>query len=36
MTAWKMEVGGHQKIGRPKLRWSHVIRIDKKEKGVKI
>ena len=21
MRTWKMEVGGHRKIGRPKLRW---------------
>ena len=26
MRTWKMEVGGHQKIGRPKLKWSDVIR----------
>ena len=26
-----MEVGGHRKIGRPKLRWSDVIRKDMKE-----
>ena len=31
-----MEVGGHRKIGRPKLRWSSVIRKDMKEEGVKI
>ncbi len=31
-----IDVGGHQKIGRPKLRWSDVIRKDMKEKGVKI
>ena len=31
-----MEVGGHRKRGRPKLRWSDVIRKDMKEKGVKI
>ena len=30
----KMEVSGHQKIGRPKLRWSDVIQQDIKEKGV--
>ena len=24
MRTWKMEVGGHGKIGRPKLRWSDV------------
>ena len=28
----KMEVGGHQKIWRPKLRWSDVIKKDMKEK----
>ena len=32
----KMEVGGHRKIGRPKLRWSDVISKDMKEKGVTI
>ena len=26
MRTWKMEVSGHRKIGRPKLRWSGVIR----------
>ena len=31
-----MVVGGHRKIGRPKLRWSDVIRKDMKEKRVKI
>ena len=31
-----MEVGGHRKIGRPKLRWSDVTRKDMKEKQVKI
>ena len=36
MRTWKMEVGGHRKIGRPKLRWSDVIRKDMKEKQVKI
>ena len=34
MRTWKMEVGGHRKIGRPKLRWSDVIRKHMKEKGV--
>ena len=29
-------MGGHRKIGRPKLRWSDVVRNDIKEKGVKI
>ena len=32
----EMKVGGHRKLGRPKLRWSDVIRKDKKEKGAKI
>ena len=36
IRTWKMEVGGHQNIGRPKLRWSHVKIKDMKEKGVKI
>ena len=36
MRMWKMEVGGERKIGRPKLRWSDVIRKGIKEKGVKI
>ncbi len=36
MRTWKMEVGGHRKIGRPKLKWSDVIRKDMKEKQVKI
>ena len=31
-----MEVGGHRKIGRSKLRWSDVIEKDMKEKGVQI
>ena len=31
-----MEVGGHRKIGRPKLRLSDVVRKDTKEKRVKI
>ena len=30
----KMQVSGHRKIGRLKLRWSDVIRKDMKEKGV--
>ena len=34
MRTWKMEVGGHGKIGRPKLRWSDVIEKTYKEKGV--
>ena len=36
MRTWKMEVSGHRKIGRLKLKWSDVIRKDMKEKGVKI
>ena len=36
MRTWKMEVGGHRKLGRLKLRWSDVTRKDMKEKGVKI
>ena len=31
-----MKVGGHRNIGRPKLRWSDVIRKYTKEKQVKI
>ena len=34
MRTWKMEVGGHRNIGRPKLRWSDVIRKYMKGKGV--
>ena len=26
MITWKMNMDGHRKIGRPKLRWSDVIR----------
>ena len=29
MRTWKM--GGHRQIGRPKLRWSDVIREDRKK-----
>ena len=36
MRTWKMEVGGHRKIGRPKLRWSDVVRKYMKGKQVKI
>ena len=36
MRTWKIKVCGHRKIGRPKLRWSDVIRRGTKEKGVKI
>ena len=32
MRTWKVKVGGHRKIGRPKLRWSDDIRKDMKEK----
>ena len=31
MRTWKMEVSGHRKIGRPKRRWSDVIRKYTKE-----
>ena len=31
-----MDVGGHRKIGRPKLRWSDVIRKYMKDKQLKI
>ena len=34
-SAENVEVGGHQKIGRPKLRWSDVIRKYTNEKRVK-
>ena len=36
MRTWTLEVGGHRKIGRPKLRWSDVTRKDTKETRVKI
>ena len=36
MRTWTMEEGEHRQIGRPKLRWSDVIRKDMKEKQVKI
>ena len=36
IRTWKMEVGGHRHIGRPKLRWSDVIGKHTKEKQVKI
>ena len=36
MRTWKMDVGGHRKMGRPRLRGSDIIRKDMKEKGVKI
>ena len=36
MRTWKTEVGGHRKIGRPKLRRNDVIRKYMKEKHVKI
>ena len=35
MRTWKMEVCGPRNIGRPKLRWSDVIRKDMNEKQVK-
>ena len=34
MRTRKMEVGGHQKIGKPKLRWRDVIQNRIKETGV--
>ena len=36
MKTWKMEVGGHRKIGSRKLRRNDVIRKDMKEKQEKI
>ena len=33
---WKMEVGGHRKIGRPNTEWIDIIRRYMKEKQVKI
>ena len=36
MRTCKTEVGGHRKMGRPKLRWSDVMWKYTKEKGVKI
>ena len=36
MRTWKTGVGEHRNIGRPKLRWSDVIRKDQKETEVKI
>ena len=36
IRTWTMEVGGHRKIGRPKLRWSDVIRKGMKEKSLKL
>ena len=36
MRTWKTEVGEHRNIGRPKLRWTDVMRKDMKEKAVKI
>ena len=29
-----MEVSGHRKIGRPKLRWRDVTQKDTKERGI--
>ena len=36
MRIRKMKVGGHRKIGRPKMRWSDVVRKGINEKQVKI
>ena len=36
MIPWKMEVGGHRNIERPKMRWREVMRKDMKEKRVNI
>ena len=36
MSTWKMEIGGHRQLGRPKVRWSDVIRKDIKERVVKV
>ena len=36
IRTWKIEVDGCRKIGRPKLRWSDVIRKYMKENQVKI
>ena len=33
---WKLEVGGHRNIGKPKLRYYYVIRKYMKEKQLKI
>ena len=33
MRTWKMEVGVHRKIGRPKLRWTDVVRNIKGERS---
>ena len=34
MRTWKMEEGGHRKIGRTKLSWNDNVRKDMKEKGL--
>ena len=34
MKTWNIEVCGHRNIGRPKQRWSDVIRNHMEEKGV--
>ena len=34
IRTWKMEVSGHRKIGRLKLRWYDVVRKDMKKNGV--
>ena len=35
MRTWKIEFSGHRNIGRPKLRWSDVIRRKNEEKTSK-
>ena len=32
MRMWKMKIGGHRKIRRPKPRWSDVIKKARKRK----
>ena len=34
VITWKLEVSRHRNIGRPKLRWTDVIRNATKENGV--
>ena len=36
VRTWKMEVGGHRKTGRPKLRWSDIVTKYMTQKGVQI
>ena len=36
MRTWKMEVGGHRKVGRPKFKWSDIKRKDVNQNGVQI